>query len=415
MNLKHFKKTNSNNLNRKILVFSKSYEAALGIGRSLRLGGATNVDLYYVGTDKPVIDKSNVFQNKYYNSRNDDQAIIDDICEKYKRTDEKVVLFPGDDYSTSLVDRNRKSLEEIFLYTYVDSEEEAPITHLMDKQYQTVIARKFDMPMAKSWVLTIDNQRYKVPNDLTYPCFVKPLVSANGPAKSIIRKLNDFNSLANYLGSLTKKGYTYPVLVQEFIEIEEEYNIHGICDGERLFLPLIHRKLQTANHNKGVTILGKNLNPSHLGENIDKLKAILLSCNYHGIFNVEMFKSKGIVYLNEINFRIAGTCWGTTGAGANLPYLWVNVLLGNVKEWPSLTPKYDSVFINDKTAMEDLLNGYCGLGDYLRWNRSAAYHLIKNSSDKGPWRVFFMKLVRAYLGKTRVKFLDNLKNKLNRN
>lgn len=409
MNCKRIDNIETEIINDKIVVFSKSYEATLGIARSLKIGGATDIDLFYVGYNSIVVKKSNVFHNKYFCEK-DDQTIIDNLVNTYRDVKGTIILFPGDDYTTSLADMYRERLKDKFIYTYAEPKDEETIIHLMDKLYQYNLSKEFNLPMAQSCVLSTSNGIYKISDDIKYPCFVKPLISANGPAKSIIRKIEDEENLTSYLLKLTKKGYFYPVLVQEFIDIEEEYNIHGICDGDRIFLPVIHQKLETAKFNKGVTILGKNLNPDHLGDNIDKLKEMLLSCKYHGIFNVEMFKSKGVVYLNEINFRIAGTCWGTTGAGANLPYLWVNVLMGRVVDWPQLKLKYDTVFINDKTAMEDLLNGYCGLSSYLSWNRSASFHLIKNKSDKGPWYIFFRKLVRAYLGRTKVKLLNILKN-----
>ena len=400
---------NLKEIDNKIVVFSKSYEAALGIARSLKLGGATNIDLFFVGWNHVIVDKSNAFKNRYSFSTREDEAIVQKLLNIYKKEKSGIVLFPGDDYTTSLSDRYRNQLQDKFIFTYVENDEDSPITHLMDKQNQTTIAEHFGMPMARSWILSCEEKKYIIPNEVVFPCFLKPLVSANGPAKSIIRKIEDRAALVMYLEVLKGSGYNYPILVQEFIEIEEEYNIHGICDGDNIYLPLIHRKLETARFNKGVTILGKNMNPTHLGDNIERLKNALRSCKYHGIFNVEMFISKGTVYLNEINFRIAGTCWGTTIGGANLPWLWVNVLLGNVKEWPKLKLTYESVFINDKTAWEDLINGHVGLSEFLNWNRMADFHLIKNKGDKGPWSVFIRIMLSRYLRKEKANFLSFIK------
>lgn len=400
---------NPQRLDKKIVVFSKSYEASLGIARSLKSGGATNIDLFFVGRNHIIADKSNAFQNRYSYAAREDVVIVQTLLDKYQKEEGEIVLFPGDDYTTSLTDRYRKQLSNKFIFTYVESNENAPITHLMDKQYQTTIAEKFGMPMARSWILSCNDERYIVPDMVIFPCFLKPLVSANGPAKSIIRKIEDRDTLETYLKELVNSGYRFSIIAQEYIEIEEEYNIHGICDGENIFLPLIHRKLETARFNKGVTILGQNMNPTFLGDNIELLKDILRSCKYHGIFNVEMFVSKGIVYLNEINFRIAGTCWGTTMGGANIPSLWVNVLLGNVKEWPNLKLTYDSVFLNDKTAWEDLINGHVKLRKFLHWNWIADFHLIKNKNDKGPWLFFLRMMFRKYLTR-RIKVILSFEN-----
>ena len=67
---------NLKEIDNKIVVFSKSYEAALGIARSLKLGGATNIDLFFVGWNHVIVDKSNAFKNRYSFSTREDEAIV---------------------------------------------------------------------------------------------------------------------------------------------------------------------------------------------------------------------------------------------------------------------------------------------------------------------------------------------------
>lgn len=389
--------------NIKIVVMSKSYEAALGISRSLKKDGYSNVDLFFIGP-KNIASKSNTFKDKYFIAKWDENLILKTLVETYNKNNEKIILFLGDDRTTVFADKHRKELSSIFTFTYVDGNQEGAITHLMDKQHQTIMAKEFGLPMVQSWTAEFIDGCFAIPNGIIYPCFVKPLVSANGPAKSIMKKCENEGILKNHLAKIAKAGYTYPVIVQEFVEIEEEYNIHGICDGDRIFIPIIHKKIATANYNKGVTVLGRNLKPELLEPNIEKLKRLLLSNGYHGIINVEMFLANGKYYLNEINYRIAGTCWGATGAGTNLPALWCETLSGNVREWPDYSIKFDSVFINDKTAAEDLSSGYCSLRQFNQWNKEADFHLIYSEEDKGPWKEFRKMMVKRYL-KRKVKKL----------
>lgn len=391
----------------KIVVVSRSYEATLGIGHSLFVAGYKNIDLIFFGDTFFIVDKSNVFVTKTHIpsciSQGEEADVIGRIKNLYKVHQNKIVLFPADDFSTSLLDRHRSEFPSNFLFSYIDGRINGAITCVMDKKNQTIVAHDFGMPVAKSWEVECINGVYQIPSDLIYPCFVKPLLSANGPAKSIIRKHDTYTDLRNALNRLVKNGRTFPLLIQEYIPIEEEFNVHGICDRDRVFLPLIHKKIVTGQFNKGVTIMGKNMKPEYLEPQISCLKTMLSSYGYHGIFNVEMFVSKGKVYLNEINFRIAGTCWGGTGCGVNIPELWVETLLGNLDTWPKIEIKYDSTFINDKTAFEDVVRGNSSLKEYLQWNKGAQYHLIKCNFDPKPWSTFLKFMIGDYVKRRLVR------------
>lgn len=389
----------------KIVVLSKGYEATLGISRSLKAGGYNNIDLLFIGESNGQIAlASNVFVKKTIIATRCDEEIVQKLLELYTSMSEKekIVLFPGDDYTTSLVDRYCEKLESIFLMTYVDGHKPGGLTALMDKKFQAETAPKYGLRTAKSWTAHCLNNCFVIPEEITYPCFVKPLVSANGLAKANMAKCSDKSELSAHLKKLADKGQTSPVIIQEFIEITEEFNIHGICDGDRLFLPIIHKKIETAKYSKGVTILGKNLTPDELEPELTKLKTFLLSLGYHGIFNVEMFRSGEKTYLNEINVRIAGTCWGATGAGANIPVLWVQCLLGELSDWPELDVKFNTVFLNDKTAYEDYVFGMRTKKEFDKWNKTAEYHLIMNEQDKEPWKVFKKMMLKRQI-KNKIK------------
>lgn len=382
--------------NTKIVVMSKSYEASLGIAHSLKIGGFNNVDLFFIG-NKNIVSKSNSFNMKYYIPKWNEEIILAKLIETYKGNGNDIILFFGDDRTTSLADRHRDELTKIFRFTFVDGNANGAITRLMDKQYQSEMSKDYGLPMVQSWTLEIKDGVYDIPSDIVFPCFVKPLVSANGPAKSIMSKCESRETLSKHLSNIVKKGYIYPILVQEYVVIEDEFNIHGICDGTRIYLPIIHKKEATAHFNKGVTILGKNLDPSYLEPHLSKLKNLLLSNGYHGIFNVEMFYANNQYYLNEINYRIAGTCWGASGAGTNIPSLWCETLLGNVNDWPKCDVKFNTIFINDKTAAEDLASGYCTLMEFIKWNMKADFHLIYNKDDMNPGITFGKGVLKRYM------------------
>ena len=155
--------------------------------------------------------------------------------------------------------------------------------------------------------------------------------------------------------------------------------------------------------------MGKNLDPKTLEPHIGNLKNMLLSLGYHGIFNVEMFRSEDRYYLNEINVRIAGTTWGSAGAGANISALWVNTLAGKYADgWPKMDVRFDSVFINDKTAYEDVNFGNYSRAQLNEWNRAAEYHLIKSDFDSDPWEVFLKSMEQSELKRIAKRFIKKV-------
>lgn len=376
----------------KIVVISKSYEASLGIARALKKAGFSNIDLIFVGNKQnfKIVSSSNIFNSKIIITTRDDKKIINVLINNYYKEKEKVILFSGDDYTTSLFDKNRSILKDIFIMPYVEGNYNS-ITKFMDKAVQNALMKKYELEEVKSWTTKFFDDKYIIPEDVIYPCFVKPLISANGLAKVYMAKCDNREDLVKHMEQVVVKGEHNPFIIQEFINIKKEYLVHGICNGNIVFTPICHEKIEIAEFTKGVTVVGKNLKTQILEPELSKMIKLMTSMNYHGPFNLDIFCSEDKVYLNEINMRIAGSCGAAPQVGANIPAIWVELALSEDFEkfvFPECDINFDTIFINDKTAYEDLLFEYKSKKQLKQYEGPATYHLIKDNDDILPWKEF---------------------------
>ena len=374
----------------KIVVLSKGYEAALGTGRSLRAAGYDDVDLVYVGNNYPeIVLCSNLFSGKRHIKSWNEGAIIDALTSGYGRADgrEKPVLLSTDDFTTSLIDRHCDVLKDLFLMTHVEGFEAGAITHLMDKGYQMRIAPDFGLNVAETWEANCIDGKYAIPGGVVYPCIVKPEVSAKGNAKLYFKTCSCEAELQAHLDDLVKRQVFNKLVIQRLIDIESEYDIHGICCGKEVCIPVIHKKQVTATYTKGVTVVGLLLDPAELEPAIGNLRRLLGSLDFYGLFDVEMYRSGDTIYLNEINLRAAGTCWAATRAGANLPGKFVQALSGGHAALTFTNVVFGDTFVNEKTAFEEVVYGHIPYRE-LRALLQSGFGLIRDDDDAMPWKAF---------------------------
>ena len=386
----------------KIVVLSKGYEATLGIGRSLSAANYHDIDLVYVGNNNPeIVMSSNLFSRIRHIPRRDDRTVIDALLSDYGLSDsqEKTFLFSTDDYTTSLIDRHCDELKDLFLMTHVEGYRVGAITHLMDKGYQMSIAPDFGLNVAETWQVCCVNGEYMIPGDVVYPCIVKPEVSAEGAAKLYIKTCASEKELRSHLDDLVKKRVFNNLLIQRLITIDSEYDIHGICIGKEVCIPVAHKKQVTATYTKGVTVVGQLIDPEELEPAMAKLRALLASLDFYGLVDVELYRSRDAIYLNEINLRAAGTCWAATHAGANLPGKIVQSLSEGAEAVTFGNIAFGDTFVNEKTAYEEVVYGHIPYRK-LKVLLHSGFGLIRDDNDTRPWKAFNKSMYKSMIRMT---------------
>ena len=302
---------------KKVIVFGNDHTNSVGVIQSLGKAGYKSIGLLYgVKTDL-------VISSKYTSSiitARDPQACIDKLLETCLDSNVKIPIIATCDMAALILERNADRLKERFIFEYSTR---YTLEYLSKKENQVKLASAagFNVPM--SWNL---KDSKVIPDDVCFPCLIKPLVSCEG-AKSDIRVCRTRQELVKNLDSLI---YTKNVLLQQYIERDYEISILGcgLTTGKCL-IPAVENKLTLYPKYVGLECLA-NMQPLDDISIRSSIEALIAHIGYVGLFSVEMMhcKTDGKFYFTEINLRNDGAEAFVTKYGTNLPLNHIEDLNG---------------------------------------------------------------------------------------
>ena len=384
---------NTNGQEPLVIVLSRNYSTGLGVIRSLGAAGYT-VDLIasvkkrgsaVIASSSKYVRKSvEVLSTKIQGD--DGEGIINALL-SYVSEDRKKVIFPVDDFTAAVVAGNRERLSRDFLFPDMLGEDRVPLVKYMDKVIQAGIAEGHGLSVPRHWIVSIEGD-IKLCDDIKYPCFVKPLQSISGQ-KTEMGRFDSADELLGHLENMKDYYSDRSVLVQEYLDIEAEYDLCGVCLDREVIIPALIEKTRVAGFEKGVTMSGKLVPLDDLGEAKGKTIDMLKSLRYFGMFDLEFIKSGGKLFFSEINFRSGGPNYSYFLNGANLPAIVVEELVNGShdKEWETVN-EYGKSFVYEKVAWEDHMRGYLSKEDFLDCINNSDYKLLENDDDPEPGRHF---------------------------
>lgn len=379
-----------------VIVLGKNYSTSLGIIRALGQKGYT-IDLYYVTDVKGasrIAASSRYLRRTIEHIGRTDEAIIDELLAEYWDRDTRYVLMPTDDYSSSLIDRFRDRLKGHFFLPFVENDAPGSIMGLMNKAFQQKAAASFGLDTAKTFEVYLPSDGdIVIPEGVVFPCIVKPEISARG-FKTEIAKCGDRKSLGSRLSVMRDRMSDRTVLVQEFLNIVEEYAISGACVDQDVIMPALIKKIEVGRHETGVTILGRISAFDEIGEIKGRLEEMMKSFHYTGLWDIDLFRDKDRIYFGEINFRSSGIGYSVIKAGADLPDLIVKALLG--EDYSSVSRKAEEglLFFYDKTGWEDVVFGDRTMAEVAELKSRADFSLIDVSDDPKPGSMLMAEIRR---------------------
>ena len=298
------------------IVFGNDHTNSVGVIQSLGKAGYKSIGLLYgIKTDF-------VISSKYTLSivtAQDPQACIDKLLETCFDSDVRIPIIATCDMAALTLERNADRLKEHFLFEHSNH---YTLEYLSKKENQVRLAEEAGFNVPKSWNL---KDSRVIPDDVCYPCLIKPLVSCEG-AKSDIRVCKTKEELNYNLNSL---NCTKNVLLQQYIERDYEISILGcgLTKG-KCIIPVIENKLTLYPKYVGLECLA-NMQPLDDYEIKSNIENLIASIGYVGLFSVEMMhcKTNGKFYFTEINLRNDGAEAFVTKYGANLPLNHVEDLI----------------------------------------------------------------------------------------
>ena len=300
-----------------VIVFGNDHTNSVGVIQSLGKVGYRSIGLVY-GFKNDFV-KSSKYVDSLITGKDAQDCIV-----KLLNTDlgylQKLPIIATCDMAALTLERNANRLKERFLFEYSSN---FSLEYLAKKENQVRMAIEAGFNVPKSWNL---NDTKQIPDDIIFPCLIKPLVSCEG-AKSDIRVCKTFEELQNNLNTL---GFTKNVLLQQYIDRDYEISIlgcglsSGIC-----VIPAIENKLTLYPKYVGLECLA-NMQALEDGPIKRSIEKLISAAGYVGLFSVEMMHSKedGKFYFTEINLRNDGAEAFVTKYGANLPLNHVEDLLG---------------------------------------------------------------------------------------
>lgn len=381
-----------------IIVLSRNYSTGLSVIRSLGAAGYT-VDLiasaYKKGaskiaaSSKYVRNSVEVVSKKVKNGTDD--KLLDELLKYIGKCEGKPVIFPTDDYTTSVMDKNRKLLENYFVMPTIVGGGEECLTKCMDKTFQSQLARKAGLLTPKEWIFSLDKE-IDIPEDMIYPCFCKPIESVSGYKKEMA-VCQDESELIAHLVKLQKKFSERSILVQEYLEIEKEIDFSGVCVDQEIIIPAIIKKTHVAQYEKGVTLAGKVEAFSEIQRIQENIINMLKQFHYIGMFDMEFNVVGEKIYFNEVNLRSGGPNYAYYMSGVNLPALFVKAVKGeSYSEEEKQVDAYGKSFVYEKVAWEDYIHGFMTRKELNSCIKSADITLLMNSDDVIPGKLFNKKM-----------------------
>lgn len=390
-----------------IVVLSRNYSTGLSVIRSLGVAGYT-VDLVAsahkegtsaIAASSKYVRNSVEIVSQKVKSGGDDE-LMDALLKYAGKYDEKPILFPTDDYTASIMDSNRSVLEKHFMMPAIVEGGEGALTRYMDKTVQSELAKNAGLFTPMEWKISL-KEDIIIPNDMIYPCFCKPVESISGYKKEMA-VCNNEDELRNHLNQLRNIFSERSVLIQEFLEIDKEIVLSGLCLNQKIIIPAIINKIKSAKYDRGVAIVGKVAQFKDLGRFQTNIIELLKSLHYIGMFDMEFNVVGGKLYFNEVNLRSSGTNFVYFNSGVNLPLLFVKGMLGEpYTEDETKVNEYGKTYLYEKVAWDDYFHDYLTKEEIEECAKTVDITAMCNDDDPVPGEIFMRDILERVESKER--------------
>lgn len=291
-----------------VIVFGNDHTNSLGVIQSLGLANYKSIGLLY-GERTGIVATSNFTVTTI--SSTDAQNCIEKLLESNLGIDTPLPIIPCCDEAALTLEKNSERLKGRFRFEFSTN---YTLDYVSRKENQVWMASESGFNVPKSWCLKDFSQ---IPEDISFPCLIKPLVSCEG-AKSDIRVCRSKDALLQNLNTLI---YTKEVLIQQYIERDHELCIIG-CSTKNgnCIIPAKETKLSIYPKDVGLVCVA-SIQPFEYGAIRSSIENIVKMIGYVGLFSVELMHCivDGKYYFTEINLRNDGGEGFITKYGANLP------------------------------------------------------------------------------------------------
>lgn len=378
-----------------VIVFGRNYSSNLCISRSLGVAGY-EVDMIRL-TSKRIQYKDLIRQSFpeahskytrafYICSQAHNGIKVFEMLMNLAEKDNKKCLFPTDDVSAYIADQYYDELKEYYYLPDIDKQG-FKIIELMDKALQKDIAIKCGIRAPEGYLVKIVDGKYKFPQKISYPCFIKPNISRR-TSKKRIKVCNTQEDLKEALDSISINT-DLDILVEEYIQIKNEISILGICCSGKAFCGGgFVAEILGHGSRRGVSAKGRMLSYEESIRIFKKVEPLFEEINYTGLFDIDLIESEnGEIYFIEINFRYGASGYAITECGNNLPEMMMLYMRdGELPKIDVSKITNDKIFVSEKILVEEHAEGYVDKNTMQNIMNDADILFIKNDLDPKPFK-----------------------------
>lgn len=344
---------------------------------------------------KPVDARSKYVSRLLYALKYHAEALCDLLLKECADLETKPFLLSTDDDSAFLIDSVLDRLRPHFHCSHIRNGQ-GMVSALMNKQLQKQKALEHGFRVASSWILESQGGHYVIPDGITYPCYLKGLMSHH-TMKDAQGRFDTREQLEGALAHLSR-SCSYPMMAEEFLETEKEYGIIGFCNGVECVIPGVTELLDSGHgFHKGVSAFGMVRKGDAHHEVIMKSMALMRAIGYHGLFNIDLAEVRGEMYFIELNLRFAAYGYAFTQSGINLPALLVRSAEEGIPAGESHSLGAERYYINEKVALDDVAEGFRSIKEFRQLKAKADISLMESADDNRPYKAFTRQIMRKYI------------------
>lgn len=389
---------------KKAVVIGVTYSTRLNLARTLSRAGFDVTLIYFSplapeeNDPNPPFDTYSNCVSRCFHVRKHENDLIPLLLDKCADPEAKVLLLPACDYSIAIVDANQDVLTGLFLFPHVNHKS-GELTELMDKTVQKSLAREVGLNIAEATEISVDGGKYEIPDEIKYPCFPKPASSFKGGKGGLV-KCDDRKALAAAIDDIVSKGGTdLIVLVEEYINIEQEYALVGFSDGDNVIIPALLELLVVSKAYNGIALKGRVFPTDGYEDLLEQFKGFVRRTGFVGVFDIDFYQSGGKLYFGEMNLRFGGSGDAVTKMGVDLPAMYARFMTEGVTsdlyEFKPVTSS--SVYVNDKICFDDLRLRAVTFWQDNRFFREAEIRFMPDNKDPEPYRRYHKAYMRLGL------------------
>lgn len=390
----------------RVIVIGHSFSSRLGIIRSV---AAIGCEVWVIATSygivkkvKPIDCYSKYVRKVFYCNGKDSDGLVRILLEKCVDDSTKAVIIPDSDFSASTIDLHKKELSPFFIFPYVD-DAKGTVLDWMDKCKQLKLAEQLGILTPKSVLISIKSGKFYIPSGIDYPCFTKAQTTIAGGKQCFCRCDNE-KDLKNAL-SRFGIGQDIDILVEDFVDIETEYAVLGMSDGQQVVIPGVIQFISNSKSSFGIAKQGRVLPVDGFESLLEKFKRYVREVGFVGLFDFDFFYSKGNFYFGEMNMRYGGSGYAITKMGVNLPAIYVKAALSmNINE-DARVIKGTATYVNERMCLGDWYAGYITKREYRQTIESADIRFIMDEYDPAPEAAYKKEFARMHLKKIVKKLL----------